>query len=72
LATDPTKTGLQFEAHNDFHSARKCYAEALNKDWGTQEVSKAERELWEQLMLRCCRELTDWKAMRDWTTGRDG
>lgn len=79
LATVFTKEGLQFESENDFHNARKCYVEALNKDWSLEasqedynaeekRVFKVEEELWEQLMLRCCTELTDWKTMCEWTT----
>lgn len=70
LTTESTKAGLNHESNNDFHNARKCYMEALNKDWSSEEnvskkseIFKMEEDLWEQLMLRCCNELTDWKTM---------
>ena len=78
LTTDYTKNGLYYESNNDFYNARKCYNDALNKDWTLESetetqiqdkrVFKVEEELWEQLMLRCCNELTDWKSMNEWTT----
>ena len=74
LTTEYTKKGLEFESNNDFFQARKCYIDALNKEDSEEEdeeksqVSKVEEELWEQLMLRCCNELNDWKTMCEWTT----
>ena len=76
LTSEFTKNGLHHESNNDFYQAKKCYLDALNKDWSADDdnddeikrVSKVEEELWEQLMLRCCNELTDWKFMCEWTT----
>ncbi len=74
LATEFTKNGLLHESASDFHSARKCYVEALNRDWSGEgrRVMKVEEELWEQLMLRCCNELCDWKTMCEWTVEESG
>ncbi len=74
LTTEFTKNGLMHESASDFYNAKKCYMEALNRDWSGEgkRVIKVEEELWEQLMLRCCNELCDWKTMCEWTVEESG
>ena len=68
ITTSFTKDGFNYESNNDYYQARKCYMDALNTDWDLDDrkVSKLEKELWEQSLLRCSNELNDWKSMIDW------
>ena len=66
IVTDSTKTGFYHESNNDYYSAKKCYSEAMKLM--SNGTSKVEKELWEESFLRCCNELTDWKAMCEYTT----
>ncbi len=69
ISTEYTKKGFYYESISDYFQARKCYMDALNHEWNeTDNISKIEEELWEQSLLRCCNELTDWKAICEWTT----
>lgn len=67
LMTDYTYKAFEHEANYDFYNARKSYEEAFEKDWGDNEPLEIEQELWEQSILRCCDELTDWKKMCDFS-----
>jgi DNA-dependent protein kinase catalytic subunit len=70
LTSEITKNGFYHESNNDYYQARKCYMDGLNQ-LSTDEqfhVPKIEEELWEQSLLRCCMELTDWKTMCEWST----
>jgi hypothetical protein len=54
-------------------NAIRCYEDALEKDWSVldedqTELWKIEHELWEQSLLRCYKELTDWKSICDRST----
>jgi DNA-dependent protein kinase catalytic subunit len=70
LTTEYTKNGFYHESNNDYYQARKCYMDALDQDWSSQsnKIPRIEEELWQQSLLRCCTELTDWRAMCDWST----
>ena len=66
LTTEFTKNGFYHESNNDYYQAKKCYEEAFK--WSQlNQVPKIEEELWQQSLLRCCRELTDWKSMCEWS-----
>ncbi len=65
LTSEFTQNGFNFESNNDYYQAKKCYDEALSQDI---EVSDLERDLWEESLLRCCNELTEWKDMYNYTT----
>lgn len=72
LTSQYTKDAFEFESNNDYHQARKCYMDALNEEEEpVTPVQKLEHELWEESLLRCCKELTDWKAMYEWSVGDD-
>ena len=63
LTTEFTRNGFYHESNNDYYQARKCYLDAMNHDWGDVHIPAVEEELWQQSLLRCCNELTDWSAM---------
>lgn len=65
LTNEFTQNGFNFESNNDYYQAKKCYFEALSQD---NEVSDLERDLWEQSLLRCFNELTEWTDMYNYTT----
>jgi DNA-dependent protein kinase catalytic subunit len=70
LMTEYTRKALEHESNYDYFNALKCYTEAFDKsDWkNNQEPLEIEQELWEQSILRCCDELTDWKQMCEFST----
>lgn len=59
--TKYTQLAFEYEANCDFVSARDCYKDAL--DDADVSAIEIEQELWEQSLLRCCNELTDWNTM---------
>ena len=62
--TNYTFKALVYESNFDYYNARKSYEEAFNRDWKNDcEPLDIEQDLWEQSILRCCDELTDWKKM---------
>jgi DNA-dependent protein kinase catalytic subunit len=70
LTTEFTRNGFYHESNNDYYQARKCYIDAINYDWSAAqiEIPQIEDELWQQSLLRCCNELTDWKTMCEYST----
>jgi hypothetical protein len=68
LTTEYTQNGFNFESNNDYYQARKCYQDGLNSiEKENSNVSDLEKGLWEESLLRCCNELTEWKYMYDFT-----
>ncbi len=70
LTSEFTRNGFYHESNNDYYQARKCYIDALDYDWSAAqiEIPQIEDELWQQSLLRCCNELTDWKTMCEYST----
>ena len=69
LTTEYTQRGFEFESNCDYYRARMSYYDALNHDWNAdgKKIPSIEKELWEQSLLRCSNELTDWKQMQEWS-----
>ena len=65
--SEHTRLAFEHEASGDYYLARKCYTEALS----SAAASDDERDLWEQSLMRCCSELTDWRAMADYFASAD-
>lgn len=66
LVSSYTVKGIDFEAVNDYFSARKVYKDALECE-SMDKVSQSEQDLWFESLLKCCNELADWKLMCEWS-----
>jgi hypothetical protein len=68
LTTEFTRNGFYHESNNDYYQAKKCYVDAMSHEWGEQRIPAIEEELWQESLLRCCNELTDWRTMCEYAT----
>jgi DNA-dependent protein kinase catalytic subunit len=68
LTTEFTQQGFEHESNNNYYRARDCYKCGLEhflNEESPKKIPSIERDLWEQSLLRCCNELTDWKGMKN-------